>query len=90
MTGSQPVVTLHGYLDPHTAPTVRKTLLDLVEEGRRRITVDLADVKLMDSSGVGALAHAYRSGAVITVTNPQPIVLRELVMCGFDRLVKIK
>jgi anti-anti-sigma factor len=90
MTGAQPVVTLHGYVDPHTAPAVRQTLLDLVEDGRRRITVDLADVRLFDSSGVGALAHAYRSGAVITVTNPAPIVMRELVMCGFDRIVKIK
>jgi len=90
LTGSQPVITLHGYVDPDTAPAVRKALLDLVGDGQRRITVDLADVQLFDSSGVGALAHAYRSGAVLTVINPAPIVLRELVMCGLDRLVKIK
>src|SRR3954451_2621098 len=90
VTGSQPVVTLHGYVDPDTAPAVRKALLDLVEDGQRRITVDLADVQLFDSSGVGALAEAYRGGAELTVVRPAPIVLRELVMCGFDRIVKIK
>src|SRR5262249_3692991 len=85
----RPVLWLSGFVDPSTAPELRETLMGLIDEGHRRIDIDLGNVTFMDSSGIGALAHAYRPGAELTVRNPVPIVMRELVMCGLDRLVTI-
>ena len=84
-----PVLRLSGFVDPSTAPQLRETLLGLIDRGQLRIEIDLREVTFMDSSGIGALAHAYRRGAELVLRNPVPIVMKELVMCGMDRLVTI-
>ena len=83
------LVTLAGFVDPSTAPELRTTLTRLVEGGQRRLEIDLRQVSFMDSSGIGALATAYKLGAAITVREPSAIVMKELVMCGLDRLLTI-
>jgi anti-sigma B factor antagonist len=41
----------------HFVQVVRRTL----DEGRTRLVLNLADVPYMDSTGLGAIAHAYTS-----------------------------
>lgn len=54
--------TLHvgGELDALTAPDLRPTLDDLAERPGRRVVVDLSTLRLIDSSGVGALVALYK------------------------------
>ena len=40
---------------------LRKTVCQLLDDGRTKIVINLADVKYIDSSGIGELVHAYTS-----------------------------
>jgi len=57
----------------------------MIEEGRRDITVDLSDLRLIDSSGVGALVGLYKrvraaGGAVRFVgVTAQPLVIFKML-----------
>lgn len=42
-------------------PELRSRMRGIVEEGVRELVVDLADVRMVDSSGIGLLISAYNS-----------------------------
>ena len=48
-------------LDIAVASDFRNTLLDLIENGRRNLVVDLKTVSFIDSSGLGALVSALKT-----------------------------
>lgn len=54
------VFRIEGELDALTAPQLRPALDELVSDGYPRITVDLSALRLIDSSGVGALVSLYK------------------------------
>jgi anti-sigma B factor antagonist len=74
-----------GELDALSAPDLRPLFDELVEGARRDITVDLSDLRLVDSSGVGALVSLYkriraRGGEVRFVgVTAQPLVIFKLL-----------
>jgi anti-sigma B factor antagonist len=59
-SGDETVLRIAGSLDAVTAPELRPTLEALVSEGRRKITVNLEGLRLIDSSGVGAIVALYK------------------------------
>jgi anti-sigma B factor antagonist len=54
------VLRVEGELDANTAPDLRPTLDQIVADRRHRVTVDLSGLRLIDSSGVGALVSLYK------------------------------
>lgn len=48
-------------LDIEVAADFRAMLLSLIEQGHRRLVVDLSDVTFIDSSGLGALVSALKT-----------------------------
>jgi len=44
-----------------TVPELRLKMRGVVEEGVRELVIDLADVRMVDSSGIGLLISAYNS-----------------------------
>jgi anti-sigma B factor antagonist len=48
-------------LDIEVASDFRAMLLSLIDQGQRRLVVDLADVSFIDSSGLGALVSALKT-----------------------------
>jgi anti-sigma B factor antagonist len=58
--GDETVLSIEGALDAVSAPDIRPTLEALVAEGRKKITVDLSTLRLIDSSGVGAIVALYK------------------------------
>ena len=48
-------------LDIAVASDFRNALLDLIENGRRNLVVDLKTVSFIDSSGLGALVSALKT-----------------------------
>lgn len=61
-TGAVTVVRPSGErLDIEVAAEFRATLLSLIEQGHRRLVVDLSDVSFIDSSGLGALVSALKT-----------------------------
>lgn len=84
---SDPVVMVAGEVDLSTAPRLRQTILDLLaEEPPQGVRVDLAEVPLLDSTGVFVLVDTYKRakgrGVGLTVERPQQIVRRVLEICG--------
>jgi anti-anti-sigma factor len=42
-------------------PELRNSMRDIVVEGVREVVIDLADVRMVDSSGIGLLISAHNS-----------------------------
>lgn len=83
--GTTKVLRIRGELDALSAPELRPTLDLIVDEQKREITVDLSDLRLIDSSGVGALVSLYKrvranGGTVRFVgVTAQPLVIFKLL-----------
>ncbi len=54
------VLQIRGELDAVSVPEIRGTLDRLAADGIKRVIVDLGDLRLIDSSGVGALVSLYK------------------------------
>jgi anti-anti-sigma factor len=54
------LLTLSGDLDHFSAPQFHETTKTLLQNGCRRLTVDLGRVEFMDSAGLAALLVLYR------------------------------
>ena len=81
----QSVLRVRGQLDALSAPELRPALDRLVSDGRRDVVVDLSELRMIDSSGVGALVGLYkrvRAGGgdvrFVGVTS-QPLVIFRLL-----------
>lgn len=76
---------LNGALDALTAPDIRPIFDKVVADGRRRVTVDLEKVTMIDSSGVGAIVSLFKrvkadGGQVLVVgAKDQPLAVLKLL-----------
>jgi anti-sigma B factor antagonist len=78
-------IRVRGELDALSAPELRPLFDELIDSERRDITVDLSELRLVDSSGVGALVSLYKriralGGQVhFTGVRAQPLVIFQLL-----------
>jgi anti-sigma B factor antagonist len=88
-------LAIKGELDAVTVPELRLTIDGLVSRQPARLQVDLSALRVIDSSGVGALVSLYKrvraQGGQVTVTGlqDQPLAIFKLlrldrVMTGID------
>jgi anti-sigma B factor antagonist len=54
------VLKIEGELDSTTAPELRPTLDSLAAEQPPKVIVDLSSLRLIDSSGVGAIVSLFK------------------------------
>jgi anti-sigma B factor antagonist len=79
-------------LDIEVAADFRAMLLSLIEQGHRRLVVDLADVGFIDSSGLGALVSALKTlkrsdgGGDVRLARVQPPVVSLLEIIRLNRV----
>jgi anti-sigma B factor antagonist len=82
---------LHGELDIATAPELVDMLARLRHYGHA-VTVDLAEVTFMDSTGLTTLMDARRqadsNGWEFSVRRPSPAVKRIFELAGVGRLLE--
>jgi len=81
------IVQVHGEVDLEVADNLLDTLKGtLGDDSPERLIVDLYDVTLLDSTGVGALVAAHQAaaqmGVKLVVINPRGIVQRVLRIAG--------
>lgn len=50
-------------LDAHNSGELKSQMLKLFEEGKSNLVVDLADVRFVDSSGLGALVSGFKNAS---------------------------
>jgi anti-sigma B factor antagonist len=83
------IVVLHDALDVHSAPIVRERLRAVLGQGWTTIIVDLHDVEFIDSTGLGVLIGARRSGQdadiKLVLARPRRTTHRLLVITGMRR-----
>lgn len=83
--GDETVLRIEGVLDALTVPNIRKTLDALVAEKRKNITVDVSNLRLIDSSGVGVIVSLFKRckefGGTVRVTGlkDQPLAIFKLL-----------
>lgn len=75
-------------------PAVVAAVVEVAVEGEAtRVTVDLADVDFVDSSGLATFIKAHRllevRGARLTVAGAQPHVRRMFPITGIDQVVRL-
>jgi len=54
------VIRVAGDVDIDTAPSLRSTVGELLEDGHRHLVVDVSGVEFIDSTGLGALVGALK------------------------------
>lgn len=78
-------IYVRGELDALSATEIRPLLDRVVEDRRLDVTVDLSQLRLVDSSGVGALVSLFKrvraAGGEVTFvgTTAQPLVIFKLL-----------
>lgn len=83
----------HGRLDLAAAPGLDKQLSDLVTAGHTRLVVDLSEVELIDSSGLGALVSGFQAaratGGDLKIMSPREQATLVLELTNVNRLLLI-
>jgi anti-sigma B factor antagonist len=85
-SGSPAVVVVHDDLDLEGAARLRPALVEVVEQGALRLTVDLAGCAFIDSVGISLLLttqeRLHHLGGFVTVTNASGATRRALEVTG--------
>jgi anti-anti-sigma factor len=83
--GDAVVLNVAGELDAVSVPELRPELDQIISEGWKTIVIDLAHLRLIDSSGVGALVYLFRRGrenggkVVVRGAKEQPLAILRLL-----------
>jgi len=81
------VVAVTGALDLTTAPQLKWTLVDALEEGHRWLVVDLSETTFMDSTALGVLVGVNRTldeGGRLTIVCARASLLKIFELSGMD------
>ena len=88
------VLRVDGDLDIVAAPALRQALHELIDvQGHLSVTLDVADVSFLDSTGVSVLLGGIRRirerGGEMTLANPSRSTLRVLEVAGLSGMFTI-
>jgi|SRR5579872_3447065 len=87
------VTALPRVVDGLTAARLKKTFRNHVDSGRFLHIVDMLQVELLDSTGLGALIAALRSvrevGGTVRLVATNPQILKILHLTGLDKIFTI-
>jgi anti-sigma B factor antagonist len=87
-------VTLAGELDTSNVAQLYEELADLTREGVRHITIDLAGLEFVDSTGLSALIAAHKrvasQGGELILDSPSRDIRRQFQMTGVDTFFNIR
>src|SRR5580704_7860740 len=78
----------------NTVLSIENSTKRLIDEGARRMVIDLAQLNSADSSGIGMLvscfAHMEQKGGHLRIAGPQGSVLKVFETVHLDRIVPMK
>lgn len=86
----RPIVSLHGEIDLASAPAVRAAIEPIVGEHSKNMTIDLADVQFLDSSGLAVLLAVAERVDDLRLLNPSEIVGRIIEVTGLSQVLRIE
>ncbi len=87
-------VSVVGEVDVSNASELREALDATLEQGPAALTVDMAQVAYIDSTGIGVLVgaatRAAEGGVAFSVANPQANVKRVLGLLGVEQQLHLE
>ncbi len=91
--GGISLIGLSGEVDVYSAPKLRETIKDLVDDGKYNIVVDLEKVAFLDSTGLGVLVGGlkrvkHHDGELGIICNQEKI-LRIFRITGLTKVFPI-
>ncbi|MFF3055302.1 STAS domain-containing protein [Streptomyces sp. NPDC057909] len=93
MHSGRVMLAVTGAVDWATAGALRATALEEIAAGVRIVVVDFSYLSFWDSSGMGAVASAYRSatrvGASVALAGLSPTLEKTYRLTGMDRVVPL-
>lgn len=93
-SGRAAVVQVRGELDLSTAPGLHELLVSLAVEGVLDVTVDLADLHFIDSSGLQVLMAGLKrlraQGGDLGLRSPTPSTLKLLKITGLTSVFRLE
>ena len=91
--GGTVTLNITGELDAVSVPDLRPVLDDLISKGHKKIVVDLSGLRLIDSSGVGAIVYLFRKlravGGTVSVRGAADQPLAILRLLKLDQILLI-
>lgn len=88
------VVNLIGNLDTNTSPPVEAKISNLLEQGTRKIVIDLAETAFVSSAGLRIfLATAKKisvNGGAVKLAGPNAVVKEILDISGFSTILDVR
>jgi anti-sigma B factor antagonist len=91
--GAGPEIHLRGELDMATASLLRDELVRLTPDGPRQVTVDLAQLAFIDSTGLSVLITGLKrirqQGGDMTLRSPNPGTRKVLEITGLTEVFSI-
>jgi anti-anti-sigma factor len=89
-----PVLVLVGRLDVATVADVREALQRAIDGGEGPLVVDLAQVEVMDATGLGVLVGAHRRagrcGRTLVLRHVPPRLSRLLTATRLHRILRVE
>jgi anti-sigma B factor antagonist len=87
------VIELGGEIDLYTAPEFKERMVELIEDGKKRIVVDLSTATFIDSTTLGVLVGGVKrlrpaGGSLALVCTDQNIT-KIFEITGLDRVFPI-
>jgi anti-sigma B factor antagonist len=80
-------------LDAHNSSELKSRMLNLFEEGKKNMVVDLGEVYFIDSSGLGALVSGFKNASArngsLKLSNLQPQVQSMFELTRLHRVFEI-
>ena len=87
------IVSVRGEVDVYSAPTLRKSLQDLMDDEHPSLLVDLTEIAFIDSTGLGVLVagqnRASELGGKLNLVCAQERVLKLFRITGLDEVFGI-
>ncbi|MFI5633426.1 STAS domain-containing protein [Streptomyces sp. NPDC051664] len=87
------VLAVTGAVDWANAGALRATALEEIAAGARKLVLDLSFMSFWDSSGMGAVASAYRSathvGASVALAGLSPTLEKTYRLTGMDKVIAL-
>ena len=91
--GDRCVIALSGEWDLYNRPELASALITTIDEGERRLVLDLTAATFIDSSILGALIEARKrvrpEGGEIVVVADTPEIRRVFEITGFENVFSL-
>ncbi|MBB5998877.1 STAS domain-containing protein [Streptomonospora salina] len=88
------VVAVRGEIDLYTAPQLQSGLVDALEDGARRLVVDMSRVEFCDSTGMSVLLSVMKRARAadgdLELVAPKPAVRKILEVTGLDAVFTVQ